>query len=203
VGRAPVRALPSLSLSTLVAFLVAVAAFLAKDIPHRAFLAGLATFAGLAGLRSAFAQNVASHFGGPGQFACALTTLVALLVRAPRLLLARPRAASYLRTLLATGLFCVSWWHAAVTIRFLRYPDSVPVDTREGQVFVSLERRDFLVAVGRISTRGERVLVLPESHAIDALFRLRDVSPLPWALPGWLDERIEAELLRRLEHSPP
>src|SRR5262249_40571184 len=121
-GRAPVRPLPSVALATVVGFLVAVAAFLAKDIPHRAFLAGLATFAGLAGLRSAFAQNVASHFGGPGQFACALTTLVALLVLAPRLLLDRTRAASYLRTLLATGLFCVCWWHAAVTIRFLRYP---------------------------------------------------------------------------------
>jgi len=79
----------------------------------------------------------------------------------------------------------------------------VPVETPAGRVFAAPGRRDLLEAIGRVSAPGERVLVLPESYGIDVLFRLREVSPLPWATPGWFDERIETQLLRRVEGSPP
>jgi hypothetical protein len=50
---------------------------------------------------------------------------------------------------------------------------------------------------------GERVLVLPEINAVDALFELHSVSPLLHHFPGWLDSYEEAELIRRLEKDPP
>src|SRR5262249_8802668 len=112
----PVRAVPSLSLSALVAFLVAIAAFLSKDLPNRAFLAGLAMFAGLVGLRTLFSPHLTWHYGGSTHFVSALTLLVALLVLAPRMILGETRAASLLRNLMAAGLICVFWWNAVTSV---------------------------------------------------------------------------------------
>jgi len=203
VATTPVRAVPSLSLSALLAFLVAAAVILLEDLPARGFVAGFAVFAGLVGLRTIFSTNLAGHYGGPAHFATALTWLFALLVLAPRLLLGRSRAASYLRIVLTIGLFCFCWREAALAARSLSAPGNVPADTPAGRVFVAPERRDLIDLISRNSAPGERALVIPEPYAIDALFRLSNVSPLPWASPGWLDEQIEKQLIRRLEQSPP
>jgi hypothetical protein len=201
--RAPIPPLPPLALSTFVAVLVAAAALLLRDLPGRPFLTGLAAFAGLIGLRNAFSPNVTGPYAGPAHLVSALTSLIAVLVLAPRCALGRTRAAGDLRTILGILLFGFCWWHAAISIGFLRHRESVPVETPAGRVFAAPGRRDLLEAIGRVSTPGERVLVLPESFGIDVLFRLREVSPLPWATPGWLDDRIETQLLRRVEGSPP
>src|SRR5262249_34188288 len=113
------------------------------------------------------------------------------------------RAASLLRNLMAAGLICVFWWNAVTSVRALRYPRNVAIDTRAGTVFVSPERHNLLEAVRENSAPGERGLIVPESYAIDALFRLREVSPLPIATPGWFDQRIERQVLDRLKQSPP
>jgi hypothetical protein len=47
------------------------------------------------------------------------------------------------------------------------------------------------------------VLVLPETHAIDLLFRVQDASPFLIHLPGWLDRRAEDLLVSRLAAAPP
>jgi hypothetical protein len=182
---------------------VAAAALVLRDLPCRPFLTGLAAFAGLIGLRNAFSPNVTGPYAGPAHLVSALTSLIAVLVLAPRWTLGRTRAAGYLRTLLGILLFGFCWWHAAISIGFLRHRENVPVETPAGRVFSAPGRRDLLEAIGRVSAPGERVLVLPESYGIDVLFRLREVSPLPWATPGWFDERIETQLLRRVESSPP
>ncbi|HEY6930823.1 MAG TPA: hypothetical protein VJA66_14175 [Thermoanaerobaculia bacterium] len=203
LAKSPVRAVPSLSLSALLAFLLAAAVILLKDFPDRAFVAGFAVFAGLAGSRAVFSTNLAGHYGGPAHFATALSSLVALLVLAPRLLLGRCAAASYLRKGLAIGLFCFSWWQAAAAARSLEFPRNMPVDTPAGRVVAAPEGRRLLEMIAKHAVPGQSALIIPEPYAIDALFRLRNVSPLPWASPGWLDSRIETSLLRRLESSPP
>jgi hypothetical protein len=57
--------------------------------------------------------------------------------------------------------------------------------------------------VERRLTAGEKTLILPETNAVDALYGLRDVSPLPVHMPGWLDRRAEQRLLRKVTADPP
>ena len=203
VGWEPVSPVPSLTLSSLLAFFVAAAAFYLKDTPQRPFLAGFATFAVLVGVRTLFSPILTTHYSGSTRFASALTTTVALFVIAPKLLLGETSAASYLRRVLAIGLFCVGVWNTAICVRFLRYPDNVSVDTPGGKVVLTPPQRDLFRIVARNCAPGERALIIPETFGLDALFALRNVSPQPWATPGWFDDRVETQLLHRLQQSPP
>jgi hypothetical protein len=195
--------LPSLALSMSVAFAVAILALLSTKPPGRPFLVAFGTFAGIAGARVAFSPNSAGYYQGPGHFAAALTSVLFALVFLPRLLLGETRAAAYFRNSMALLAFALSWWHTARDVATLRYPDRVAVHTLQGRVFVEPARAALLNAVGRDSSSGERVLVIPEPYAIDALYQLRYASPLVYAIPGWLYPDTERRLIRRFEKAPP
>jgi hypothetical protein len=46
-------------------------------------------------------------------------------------------------------------------------------------------------------------MVVPEMNGVDALFRLRNVSPYVWHVPGWLDQEGERKLVAGLQSNPP
>jgi hypothetical protein len=47
------------------------------------------------------------------------------------------------------------------------------------------------------------VVALPEVNGVDALFRLRTVSPYVCHVPGWLNEDEERKLVASLQQNPP
>jgi hypothetical protein len=202
-GPALSHPLPSLALSMSTAFLVAILALLLPDTRGRVFLVAFGTFAGLVAARTAFSTGASGHYEGPNHYATALTSVLFVLVLLPRLLLADTRAASYLRALIGLAVLAVSGWLTWKGVANLRYPDSVAVETRERPVWTTPAKAELFRAIARQSRAGERVLLVPESYAIDALFQLRSVSPLIQAIPGWLDEDAERQLIPRLEQSPP
>jgi 4-amino-4-deoxy-L-arabinose transferase-like glycosyltransferase len=194
---------PYFSLSMLVAFLVAVLALVVPSITDRAFLVAFGTFAGLAGARNAFSRFVTGHYDGPGHFASSLTWVLFLCIFVPRLLLGKARAASCLRTLMALLLLVVSCWLSVGGIESLRFPLGATVETREGPVFVNGSKARFLNAIARNSVAGERVLIIPQTEAVDVLFHLESVSPVIDLLPPWLDEHVEQRIIEKLERSRP
>ena len=202
-GRAHFKHLPLLSLSMSAAFAVAVIGLAARSLPLRPFLVASGTFAGLAGARTAFSLGASGHYQGPAHFASALTSFVFLLILMPLLLLGESRAGQLLRTGIGILLLAVAWWQAALGIANLRYPQKVAFDTREGRVFIEPQQADLFAAVARNSSPGQRVVVIPEPYAIDALFQLRDASPLVYAIPGWLTVDRERRLIERFEAAPP
>ncbi|HEX7253710.1 MAG TPA: hypothetical protein VF376_12575 [Thermoanaerobaculia bacterium] len=195
--------LPSLSLSTSVAFVVAILAFFLVDLPGRPFLVAVATFAGLASVRAAFSKSLGSHYSGPAHLASALTTLVFLVVVVPRLLLGEGRSALYFRRVVTILLLSISLWQTAKAVRALRDPSHLGVETREGTVFAAPDKAQLLRALARDSTPGERMLAFPENHALDVLFHLESLSPLINAVPGFLTVDIERQVIRRSQQSPP
>ena len=197
------RPFPSLALSMFVALVVMALAFFTRDLPDRAFLVSLAAFAALTGARTAVSTNLAGQYGGPGHYAPALTSVLFLVVFAPRILLDKTRSAEYLRKMLALLVFAVSWWQAAKAVAMLRYPENVAVETRAGRVFAAPANADVLNSVARHSVPGEHVLSIPEPHAVDAVFGLKGVSPLIDLLPGWFHPAMERRLIERMEKSPP
>jgi hypothetical protein len=195
--------LPSLSLSMSIAFAVAILALLARNLPGRSFLVALATFAGLVGARAAFSPTITRHYAGPAHFASALTTVAFLVVFLPRLLLGESRSATYLRTITALLLLAVSWRQTGIGIQSLRFPSHVALESQEGRIFIHPKYQELFNAIARDSRPGERLLALPETYAVDALFRLVSVSPFVEVLPGWLHADGERRLIERMEKSPP
>lgn len=193
---------PLYSLSMLIAFLVAILSFGIRSLPGRPFLIAIGTFAGLVGVRTAFSPFITGHYHGPGHFASALTWVVFLCVLAPRILLGEGRSALYMRNLMAVLLLCLSGWQALQGIESLQFPWRARVATREGAVFLEPGPAKLLELIGRRSTPGERALIIPETSAVDALFHLKNASPLIDLLPGWLDESVERQTIKRLEISP-
>jgi hypothetical protein len=61
----------------------------------------------------------------------------------------------------------------------------------------------FFSSIGQRVSAGKKIWVLPEINGVDALFQATSTSPYPSHSPGWLDERAERELLRRIEQDPP
>jgi len=195
--------LPSLSLSTLIAFAVAILAFFLVDVPGRAFLVAFAVFAGLASVRAAVSSNLGSHYAGPAHFATALTSLLFVAVFVPRLLLGEGRSGLYFRRAVVVLVLSFSCWQTAKAVPKLRIPSHLAVETREGTVFTDPEKAEMLQALARNSTPGERVLAFPENHAVDVLFHLQSLSPLTNAIPGFLTVDIERQVIRRSQEAPP
>jgi hypothetical protein len=202
-GRHWPPAVSSLSLSMTVAFAVALWAFFSQGLEGRPFLVSFALFAGLAAARNAFGARPTSHYAGPAHLAAALTTTLFLLVVAPRLLLGRGSSASIFRTVAAALLLAVSGWQTIRGIASLRAPGHVPVETDRGRVFVDPGHAEVLNVFSREARAGNSVLILPETYALDALFDVRNPSPLVQALPGWLVPDVERRLIQRMESSPP
>jgi hypothetical protein len=195
--------LPTLSLSMSLAFAVALLALFSRRLEGRAFLFALGIFAGLAAARTAFSGGSFGHYEAPNRLVTALTTVTFAVVFLPGLLLGTSRGTSYLRRLIALVLFVTSAWFSIGAVQALRAPEKIEVATREGSVFLTPAKAELFHAVSRHSAAGERALMIPESFAIDALFQLRNVSPLIQSVPGLLDERGERRIISQMEASPP
>ncbi|HEY6928808.1 MAG TPA: hypothetical protein VJA66_03940, partial [Thermoanaerobaculia bacterium] len=191
------------SLSMSVAFAVALWAFFSQGLEGRPFLLSFALFAGLVAARTAFGARPSSHYAGPSHLATALTTTVFLVVILPRFLLGEGPSASIFRTAAAALLIVAGGWQTLRGVESLRAPGSVSVETRHGRVFVKPGHARLLNAFSQEARAGDAVLILPETYALDALYEVRNPSPLVQALPGWLVPEIEQRLIQRMESSPP
>jgi len=190
-------------LSVLISLLVAALAFFRPGLPHRGLLVSLSIFAGLAGVRALFSPFSTGAYDGPAHFVSALSWAVLLFLFVPKLLWPPGRAADRTRQVLCYVLLPLFAWDAFGGAESLRFPWRVPVATPSGTVYVEAGQAALLQAVGRNLARGERILVFPEINGIDALFGTHSASPLLHYFPGWVDSRMEADLIRRFERDPP
>lgn len=205
VKSTPVWGLPflPLSLSMTAAFFVSMAAFLDRRVPERDFLVGYGLFAGLVGLRTAFSGDASTPYSGIAHLPAAVTSAFFLLLFVPRLFPGGGAAALWTRKIWAVALLCVAWYSTAYGIGSLADGGHVPIDTPRGRVWASPDHAEFFNLLHHELRAGERILVLPETHAVDALYGLKDVSPFLIHLPGWLDDRAERNLLRKVSRKPP
>jgi hypothetical protein len=196
-ARAPVE------LSCAISFAVAALAVGARQLEGREHIVAIGTFAGLAGLRAIFSRSLSGPFDGPAHLGASLTWVIFLCVLVPRVLVPGARGSAYLRRMMTTFLLISGGYGAARGAENLRFPWRVPVPTMRGTVFLDPSRARFLRSLSREIRPGDKVLVLPEINAVDVLFAGRSVSPLEDHLPGWLDLRVEDDLLRRFRAVPP
>lgn len=108
-----------------------------------------------------------------------------------------------MRRLVGVAVLWVSWQGAFAGIRSLEGEWREEIETRRGRVFVDGRLAPFFRALARDLRPGERVWVLPEINAVDALFETVSVSPYLSHMPGWLDGEAEMRLLERVESAPP
>jgi hypothetical protein len=192
-----------LSLAMTSAFLVSLAALRDRRVSERDFLVGYGLFAGLVGLRTAFSGDVSTPYSGIAHLPAVVTSAFLVLLFLPRLLPGNGAAALWTRKIWAVALLCVGWYATAYGIGSLADGGRVAIETPRGRVWTSPDHAEFFKLLPRELTPGEKILVLPETHAVDALYRLRDVSPFLIHMPGWLDDRAERKLLRKVSREPP
>jgi hypothetical protein len=192
-----------LSLFMTVAFLVSLAAVLDRRIPDRDFLVGYGLFAGLVGLRTAFSSDISSPYSGIAHLPSVLTSLLFLLLFLPRILPGNGAAALWTRRIWSVALLLVGWHAASFGIESLAEIGRVAIETPRGRVWAGPAHAQLFDLVEREISAGEKTLILPETNAIDAVYGLRDVSPFPVHMPGWLDKRAERKLLRKVTREPP
>jgi hypothetical protein len=185
------------------AFLVSLAAILDRRAPDRDFLVGYGLFAGLVGLRTAFSGDVSGPYSGIAHLPSVVTSALFLLLFLPRLLPGNGAAALWTRRIWAVALLCVGWHATAYGIGSLADGGRVAIETPRGRVWTSPDHAVFFNLLQRELSAGEKTLVLPETNAVDALYGLRNVSPFLIHMPGWLDDRAERKLLRKVSREPP
>jgi hypothetical protein len=202
-GRSLLPEIRPVNLSMLVAFLVAILAWLDRERPNRDFLVGFGLFAGLVGVRTAFSGNIAVPYAGVSHFAASLTWalffLCLLPVRFPGGVLSARRA----RTVWAALLFPVALYVAVNGIQQLRVEGRRAISTSRGAVFLGPRMARIYGRVSGHLHPGERALYLPETLGLDVLLKVEDASPLLIHTPGWLDSRAEEALIRRFEIRAP
>jgi hypothetical protein len=204
IERFPLRMdLSPIRLWALGGFLLAGVAILRPTLAGRGSLIALGIFAGLNALRAAFSQFVSGGYDGPAHFASALTWTVLLVVLGPALVWSSASAANWTRMALSAALLLTFSWEAVSAIQSLRPTWKIPVSTPSGRVYLEPGQAAFLENIGRNVSTGERILVLPEINAVDALFQVRSVCPLAHYFPGWFDAESEEDLLRQLRTDPP
>ncbi len=203
----PRRNLGFLHLWTMMAAAIALWAFLDRGRAHRDFLVGFGVFAALVGARSAFSGDVANPYAGVSHVPGALALLLFLFLFLPEVWPPgggpEDRASRFTRLAWAVVLFPVVCLGAWIGIVSLRSPGSRPIDTPRGRIWASRSTADVYARAALEIRPGERVLVLPEINAVDALFEARSASPFVTMMPGWLDARAEEQLIRRFELEPP
>ncbi len=193
----------ALCLSMLASFLVAALAFLRRSTEHRPFLVALGVFAGLAGSRAAFSTVVSGSYDGPAHFVEMAAWVVLLTVLLPPILTGGGAAEPWARRLLVGMLVVVAAPWAWNGIESLRAPSRIPLETLRGRIFLEPAEARLFRVIGSQIRPGQRVLVLPEASAVDALFGARSVSPFLHLLPGWLNESAERALIARFDQAPP
>jgi len=204
IERFPFRLdLSPIRLWALGAFLLAGLVIFRPGFAGRSSLIVLGIFAGFNGVRAAFSQFVSGGYDGPAHFASALTWAILLLAVGPALVWSSANAVKWTRIALAAALLLNFSWEAASGIESLRSSWKTAVTTPAGRVYLERGQAAFLENVGRSVRAGERILVLPEINAVDALFQARSASPLLHYFPGWFDAETEVQFLRRLQSDPP
>jgi hypothetical protein len=204
VERFPLRIdLSPIRLWAMGAFLVAALAFFQRALEGRASLIAFGLFAGLTGLRTVFSPFVSGGYDGPAHFLSALTWALLLISFVPRLLWTSARATTRTRLALTCVLLLLFWWDAASGVESLRSPSNTALSTPAGRVFLERGQAAFLQRLGQNLRAGERVLVLPDINAVDALYEVRSACPLLNYFPAWVDADLEAELIRSVERDPP
>jgi hypothetical protein len=192
-----------LTLSMIGALLVSLLAVLDRRLPNRDFLVGYGLFAGIVGLRTAFSGDVSGSYSGIAHLPSVLTSALLLIFLLPRLLSRNGAAALWTRRIWTVVLLYAGWEAAAYGIGSLADGGRVAVRTPRGTVWTSPEHARFFELVQGQLSPGETTLILPEANAVDALYGVRDVSPFLIHMPGWLDDRAEREILRRVSENPP
>lgn len=206
VGHDPVSFLGEwfhpIALSVLVAFVCSLLPII-RDYGNRDSLMAVGIFAGLAGIRTAFSNNLGAHYSAIGHFATSLTWVLFLCVLFPPLIPGGERPAAITRRCAAILVFAISWYGALVSSRALRSPAKERVDTPQGAIWVDHKFVPLFEAIREKVRPGERVLVVPEVNGVDAAFGLRAASPFVSHVPGWLNARQEEALVKALEGDPP
>jgi hypothetical protein len=194
---------PAVCLSMLGAFCVAGVALVWRALPGRAFLAAFGIFAGAVCGRAAFSSATPGPYEGTGHFATSFTwlALLCLIVSGP--LTGHGPATPWARRILAGAVLLAAIPYARVGIQTMRFPEREALETPGGRIFLNGPRKQFFDVIARELHPGERVLVLPEICAVDALFGLRPASPYLHHIIGWLDTAAEKRLIARLEADPP
>lgn len=191
-----------IALSVLLAFLCSLLGLFQKHA-DRDFIVGMGVFAGLAGMRTVFSNNLGGHYSAIGHFATSLTWLLFLCVLFPRVVPGGERAAAWTRQAAAMLVFAISWYGAFESIRSLRSSSKERVLTRQGAIWVDRKFVPLFEAIRSRIRPGEKVLVVPEINGVDAAFELRTTSPFLWHVPGWPNDQQENALIQGLESDPP
>jgi len=197
----PIRSPVALSVG--VAGIVALFAVFRGDLADRSRLIAIGTFAFFVGARAIFSPRISGSFDGPAHLATSLTWVVFCCVVAPALLLPAGRARTTMRRFAAVLLLVVAGYYAVGGAGSLFEPRKRRVETRKGSVFLMPAEATFFEKLRAEVRPGETALVIPEISATDVLFGVRSVSPLLHIMPGWLDARVEGEMISRLDKAPP
>jgi hypothetical protein len=190
-------------LSAAVAVLSAILALSASKLPGRTTILSLSVFAALVGARTVFSAERSGPYSGVAHFAAAATWVFFLCVLAPGIVPGAPGAANWCRRVWTVLLLAFAATGVVASVRSLAEPAKEGVRTPQGRVFVDRDAARLFQALGENLREGERIWVLPEIDGVDALFRVKEVSPYPSHLPGWLDDEAQIELIHRIEKHPP
>ena len=166
-------------------------------------MAALGVFAGLAGSRAAFSPMMTGSYDGPAHFVEMAAWVVLLTVLLPPILTGGGVAGPWARRLIAGTIIVVAAPYAWNGIEALRAPSRVAFETPRGRIYLEPAEARLFGLIGSQLHPGERVLVLPEASAVDALFGVRSVSPFLHLLPGWLNAPAERALIARFDLAPP
>ncbi len=191
------------ALSMMVAMLSVLLLLARSELPERASLLAFCVFGALMGARAAFSTERLEPYSGIAHFVSAFTWVLFFCVLVPKLVPGGERGVMWTRRAWAITLLAVSGVETFAGAQSLAEPAKQSVPTPQGRIFVSAEVAPLFRAIGANLHSGESVWVLPEINGVDALFLAHNVSPYSSHLPGWLDEKAQIELLRRIEARPP
>lgn len=192
-----------IALSMAVSFLLAVIALARRDLRGRVLVCSIGVFAGLAAARAGFSNNLGGHYSAIAHFATSLAWVIFVCGISPSMLLENGRAATWMRRSAAVLVAAISWFGVFGSIRSLASLSKKCVQTEQGRVWVEKKYVGVYEGVHRHVRQGESVIAVPEINGVDALFRLRNLSPYVSLVPGWITPDQETELVRRLSLHPP
>jgi hypothetical protein len=192
-----------IALSMAVSFLLAAIALVRRGLPDRVLVGSIGVFAGLAAARAGFSNNLGGHYSAIAHFATSLAWVIFLCAVVPVVLLGDGRPAAWTRRSAAVLVAAIAWFGVLGSVRSLASLSKESVETEQGRVWVEKKYAGVYEGIRRRVRPGETVLVLPEINGVDALFRLRNVSPYVSHVPGWITPAQETELVRRLSLQPP
>jgi hypothetical protein len=186
-----------------VSFLLAVIALVRRDLRDRVLVCAIGVFAGLAAARAGFSNNLVGHYSAIAHFATSLAWVIFVCGLSPLTLLENGRAATWMRRSAAVLVATISWFGVLGSIRSLASLSKEGVQTEQGRVWLERKYVGVYEGVRRNVRQGETVIAVPEINGVDALFRLRNLSPYVSLVPGWITPVQETELVRRLNLHPP